>query len=142
VSAKTPFELVQSLVESGDDALVLNPVCDRTAFNAEFKHVSAHWGRPVDAEGRVLALIRSLAAGLEETAAAVWRHGSALTYLCWRGKTNGPGELFAGACSEHLIPPLFLSPIVIGGAHALRVAAARHLDAGLRPRPAPSEDAG
>jgi hypothetical protein len=135
-------ELLRTLPPSGDDSVRLRTACERIAYNAPFREFTASWGRPAEAEGGVLTLIRTLAAGFEETAAGVWRHRSNLIYLCWRGTPDDGGELFAGACSEDLVSGRFLRPSVMGRDHFLRVAASRNLDGAFWPRREWKEHAG
>jgi hypothetical protein len=134
--------LARALPTFGDDALCLDAACERTAFNVPFQELVTSFGRPEEPEGCVFVLILTLGTGFEETAAAVWRARGVLKYLCWRGKTESTGELLAGACSESLVARLFLSPSVLGLDHLVRVAEARSLDAGFRPRRQLSEHAG
>ncbi len=135
-------DLVRTLPTSGEDSVRFGLDCERSAYNSPFREFTASWGRPADVEGCVLTLIWTLATGFGETMVAVWRHGHVLTYLCWRGKTDGAGELLAGACSDDLVSVRFLVPNVMGRDHLRRVAAARNLDGAFRPGRESTEPAG
>jgi hypothetical protein len=142
VLVDTMNELLQALPPSGEDSLRLRTGCERRAYDAPFREFTVAWGRPAEAEGCVLTLIRTLAAGFDLTAAGVWLRGRVILYLCWRGQTDGAGELLAGACSEDLVSGRFLRPSVMGRDHFLRVAASRNLDGAFWPRREWNEHAG